>query len=163
MAVVYVALGSNLDNPEAQLRKAVKTISQWDNIQLLADSGLFGSRAITLHNESQPDYINAVIKLETSMTPHELLDTLQAIENNQGRVRQQKWGARTLDLDILLYDDLELQDERLSIPHPEMAHRAFVLYPLNNIDKDLVLPGLGSLSDLLNNVSMDDVRFSGEL
>ncbi|MDH5765899.1 MAG: 2-amino-4-hydroxy-6-hydroxymethyldihydropteridine diphosphokinase [Gammaproteobacteria bacterium] len=163
MAIVYVGLGSNLDNPAKQIRQAVKTIAEHEGIHLLSNSGLFSSAALTWHNEPQPDYMNAVIKFETAMTPHKLLDTLQAIENSQGRVRNQKWGARTLDLDILLYDQLELNDERLTIPHPEITQRAFVLYPLNSIDKNLQIPGFGYLADLLNKVSMDDVKFSGEM
>ena len=163
MATVYIGMGSNLDDPERQLRKAVNAIAEQKNIRLVSDSGLFKSKPMTLDNEPQPDYFNAVVKVETSMTPPELLDHLQSIENQQGRVREKKWGPRTLDLDILIYDDLQLKNERLTIPHPGIAHRAFVLYPLKNIESELAIPGLGKLSELLSGVSADDVEYAGEL
>ena len=163
MAIVYIGLGSNLDDPEQQLRKAIIAINELDDVTVMCDSGLFRSKAMTLNNEQQPDYFNMVLKLETQINPHELLDGLQAIENNQGRVREHRWGSRTLDLDILLYDDLQLNDQRLTIPHPGMSERAFVLYPLRRIETELDIPGLGKLSDLLKNVSVEDAQFTGAL
>ena len=163
MACVYIGLGSNLEDPERQLRAAVIAISKLNDTNVICDSGLFKSQAMTLNNEQKPDYFNAVVKLECQMSPYELLEALQGIENNQGHVREHKWGSRTLDLDILLYDDLQLNDERLIIPHPGMAERAFVLYPLQRIETDLNIPGLGQLSDLLKNVSVEDVEFTGAL
>ena len=163
MAIVYIGLGSNLDDPDQQLHKAVNALARLKNVNVVSDSGLFKSKPMTLNNEPQPDYFNAVVKVETSMTPHELLDCLQAIENQQARVREKKWGPRTLDLDILIYDDLQLKNERLTIPHPGIAHRAFVLYPLKNIESELTIPGLGKLSELLSGVSADDVEYAGEL
>ncbi|MEE9451383.1 MAG: 2-amino-4-hydroxy-6-hydroxymethyldihydropteridine diphosphokinase, partial [Gammaproteobacteria bacterium] len=90
--------------------------------------------------QDQPDFINAVVKIHTSTLPHDLLNLLLAIENKHGRIRQQHWGARTLDLDILLYGDQCINDPNLTIPHPEMLKRHFVLAPLREIEPDLVLP-----------------------
>lgn len=163
MATVYIGLGSNLDNPQQQLKQAFISLRQLVGILIINDSGVFKSRAMTLNNERQPDYYNAVVKLETRLPPHELLDALQAIENQQGRVREYKWSPRTLDLDILLYDDLQLNDERLTIPHPGIAERAFVLYPLQRIENDLDIPEHGKLSNLLEHVSSDDVEYIGVL
>ena len=163
MACVYIGLGSNLDDPEKQLRAAVIAISELNDTDVICDSGLFKSQAMTLNDEQQPDYFNAVVKLECQLSPHELLEALQGIENNQGRVRERKWGSRTLDLDILLYDDLQLNDERLVIPHPGIRQRAFVLAPLQRIATDLDIPGMGKLSDLLKNVSIEDAQFTGAL
>lgn len=163
MALVYIGLGSNLENPQQQLKDAANTIKMLDGVLLLNDSGIFKSKAMTLNNEVQPDYYNAVVKLETRMTPHELLDALQDIENQQGREREYKWSPRTLDLDILLYDDLQLNDERLTIPHPGIVERAFVLYPLQHIENDMDIPRYGKLSDLIQKVSANDVEYTGVL
>lgn len=99
----------------------------------------------------QPDYINAAAKLATSLIPHDLLTQLQAIENCQGRVRLERWGPRTLDLDLLLFDDLQLDRPDLTLPHPGLEQRAFVLLPLMEIEPDLQIPGSATVSRLLAN------------
>lgn len=100
--------------------------------------------------QDQPDYINAVMAIETQLPPLELLDGLQAIEAAHGRVRQgERWGPRTLDLDLLVYGDREIQSERLTVPHPGISLRRFVLLPLHDIEPHLEIPGLGSLESLL--------------
>lgn len=143
MAIVYIGMGSNMNHPKQQLIKAKKTLKKLAEVTLLNCSDLFQSKAMTLPDDDKPqdDYINAVVKLDTQLSPHALLDKCQQIENDQGRTRTQRWGARTLDLDILLYDNLELEDERLTIPHPGIADRDFVLYPLCQLEKDLMIPG----------------------
>ena len=163
MAQVYIGLGSNLENPRVQLKSAVKGLAALPGSRIVADSGVFRSRPMVLagDTEMQPDYLNQVIKLETDLSPHELLDQLQAIELSQGRQRSRTWGPRTLDLDILMYDDLQLQDERLSIPHPGMAKRDFVLYPLSVIDEHLLIPGMGPLSALLAELPESDIEQLG--
>ena len=113
-------------------------------------------------SQPQADYINGVIKLQTELTPEALLDVLQAIENQQGRERNERWGARTLDLDILLFDDLSLQTERLILPHTGIAERNFVLYPLQQIAPDLRIPGLGQVSELAANVSSEGIELLGD-
>lgn len=163
MAIVYIGMGSNLNNPHQQMLIAKQSLQQLPNSQWLDDSGLFQSKAMTMPDdtESQPDYINAVAKLETQLSPHNLLNELQQIENNQGRVREKRWGSRTLDLDILLYDDLQINEQHLTIPHPGIAERDFVLYPLHNIDSRLEIPGQGSIEMLLTKVSKDNIKYVG--
>lgn len=138
MSIVYIALGSNLNMPIAQLQSALKAIDRLPQTKLLNASSFYQSKP--LGPQDQPDYVNAVACIETQLQPIELLDALQHIENEQGRVRLRRWGERTLDLDILLYDDLQLQSERLTIPHYDMKHREFVMIPLQEIASELILP-----------------------
>lgn len=143
----YIGLGSNLQDPIAQLQRARRTIAQTAGIAELAFSGLY--RNPPMGPADQPDYVNAVMAVHTTLTPHALLGCLQAIEQQQGRVRSgERWGPRTLDLDILLYDQQQLQSPDLIIPHPGIAERAFVLLPLLEIAPDLTIPGKGALRDL---------------
>ncbi len=147
MTRAYIGLGSNLGEPEHQLRTALRALDRIPATRLLQPSSFYRSRAVG--PGEQPDYLNAVAALETGLSPHELLDHLQRIELEQGRVRSLHWGPRTLDLDILLYDDREICDRRLTVPHPRLAERNFVLHPLAEITgDDLRLPGgivLGAL------------------
>lgn len=138
MSIVYIALGSNLNMPIAQLQSALKAMDRLPQTKLLNVSSFYQSKP--LGPQDQPDYVNAVACIETQLQPIELLDALQHIENEQGRVRLRRWGERTLDLDILLYDDLQLQSERLTIPHYDMKHREFVMIPLQEIASELILP-----------------------
>lgn len=165
MSIAYIGLGSNLDNPRHQLELAMVALRALPHSQVLADSGLYQSRAMTLpgDDEPQPDYLNAVVKLETSLAPHALLDALQTIESHQGRVRDKRWGARSLDLDILMYDGLQYSDERLTLPHPGMAQRDFVLYPLQNIDNEIMIPGQGNLSQLIENITNHNIKYLGAI
>ncbi|WP_439327636.1 2-amino-4-hydroxy-6-hydroxymethyldihydropteridine diphosphokinase [Lonepinella sp. BR2357] len=150
MAIAYIALGSNLNQPVQQLNAAIEAMAVLPQTQVLAVSSFYRSKP--LGPQDQPDYVNAVAKLQTELAPLALLDALQQIENQQGRVRLRHWGERTLDLDILLYGQLVIQSERLTIPHYDMHNREFVIVPLYEIDKDLHLPNGLSLSDLIENV-----------
>lgn len=124
--------------------------------RLLAESAIYRTAAMTVPGSAeQPDYYNAVIKLQTALSPHDLLVALHAIEAAQGRQRIERWAARTLDLDILLYDDLQLTDTRLRIPHPGIAQRTFVLYPLQDISPELEIPHMGKLSAMLAKLVSD--------
>lgn len=163
MAIVYIGMGSNMNNPRQQLIQAKQSLAHLIQSQLLAHSDLFQSKAMTMPDDDEPqaDYINAVVKLDTRLTPHQLLDECQRIENEQGRVRNKRWGARTLDLDILLYDELQFEDERLSIPHPGMAERDFVLHPMYQIEKNLMIPGYGELHLLQNKISAKNIQCLG--
>ncbi len=165
MALVYVGLGSNMAQPRRQIKRARQALAALPRSRLLADSGLFGGPAMTLPGDDrpQPNYLNAVVKLETDLQPFDLLAGLQAIETAQGRVRSRKWGPRTLDLDILVYDDLQMSDERLRIPHPGIAERDFVLYPLQAIDPELVIAGLGPLSGLIAGLAESHVKYLGPI
>jgi 2-amino-4-hydroxy-6-hydroxymethyldihydropteridine diphosphokinase len=155
MAEVYIGLGSNLGdhggNPETQLHQAIESISQHPDINLMAVSPRYQTQAIGPGN--QPDYINAVARLNTELSPLDLLDCLQQIEHQQGRVRTIRWGARTIDLDILLYNDRVIDSERLTVPHPRMHERAFVLAPLRDLNASIVLPNGENILSLLANCS----------
>ena len=105
----------------------------------------------------QPDYINAVSSLETQLTPLDLLHRLQAIENEHGRQRDIRWGARTLDLDILLYSNISMRTEELQLPHPEIHHRNFVLYPLQDLSPSLSFPNGQTLGNVIKNIPMADL------
>ncbi len=160
MIEVYIGLGANLDNPRAQVMRAIDELAALPDSRLLAVSSLYRSAPMILPDQAQtlpeqPDYINAVAKLETALAPHALLDALQAIEQAHERQRDgARWGPRTLDLDILLYANQQLDDERLQVPHTGMAVRNFVLYPLEELaSRELDIPGVGRLADLLNRCS----------
>lgn len=147
MTRAYIGLGSNLDNPHEQLKNAVRHLKTLPQSQLITLSSLYQSKPVGPQN--QPDYLNAVAALDTELEPLALLDALQAIENRQGRVRQEHWGARTLDLDILLFGNQVIGHERLTVPHPYLTQRPFVLMPLAQINPDLQLPDGQWLADLV--------------
>ena len=146
MNKVYIALGSNLEHPQAQLTAALQALNELSDSRLTAVSSFYQSKP--LGPQDQPDYVNAVACLETSLAPLALLDELQRIEHEQGRVRLRRWGERTLDLDILLYADHIIQSERLTVPHYDMHQREFVIIPLVEIAPHLVLPNGQSIQML---------------
>ena len=163
MHVAFIGLGSNLANerngifesPKQQLLNAIQSIDNQITIHLLKTSHFYQTQAIGPGN--QPDYINAAIKVETSLCANQLLLVLQSIENQQGRVRKERWGARTLDLDILVFDQIINNSEQLTLPHPRAHERTFVLAPLNDLDGDLIIPKQGNIADLLANCSMQGI------
>lgn len=145
----YIGLGSNLEAPQQQILSAVDEIAALSNVRNSVLSPLYGSHP--LGPQDQPDYVNAVLRFSTSLTATLLLESLQKIEDAHARVRNQRWGARTLDLDILLYGNEIIDQPNLRVPHPELSRRAFVLYPLADVaDADLVIPGLIALGELLD-------------
>lgn len=152
----YIALGSNLNDPLHQVSQAICHIAMIPDSQLLKQSPWYRSKA--LGPGSQPDYINGVCKLASSLPARALLEALQAIENKQGRVRSERWAARTLDLDILLYGDSTINTRELHIPHPRMDQRNFVLYPLYDIEPGLILPGQRKLSDIIQHCSASELE-----
>lgn len=148
MPRAYIGLGSNLAEPVQQLEAALAALGRLPRCRLVAQSSLYASDP--LGPPDQPRYVNAVAALDCELAPLELLDALQAIEREQGRVRKaERWGPRTLDLDILLFGNLQLDEERLRVPHYHMHARAFVLYPLAEIAPQLVLPDRRTLQELL--------------
>jgi 2-amino-4-hydroxy-6-hydroxymethyldihydropteridine diphosphokinase len=148
MTRAFVALGSNLNEPVKQIEEALAALSVLADTTLVACSPLYRNEA--LGSDPQPVYVNGVAELRTGLGPHALLDALQAIEAVQGRTRGGKcWRPRTIDLDILLYGDMEIRDDRLEVPHPEMHRRRFVLEPLRDLAADLSVPGRGPLRDLI--------------
>jgi len=146
----FVGVGSNLDEPLAQVAAALTAMAVIADTDLVAQSSCY--RSTPLGPADQPDYINAVVELATALSPHALLAELQAIENAQGRQRVERWGPRTLDLDLLLYADWQLHTDALTLPHPEMHKRAFVLVPLLEIAPDTMIPGLASAALLLQQI-----------
>jgi 2-amino-4-hydroxy-6-hydroxymethyldihydropteridine diphosphokinase len=143
-----IGLGSNLERPAEQLSRAFAALGRLPRSRLVARSSLYRSRP--LGDLDQPDYLNAVAVIETGLDAHALLDGLQAIEAAQGRVRGgERWSARTLDLDLLVFGDERHDDVRLTVPHPELSRRDFVLYPLFEVVPELQIPGIGPLRDCL--------------
>lgn len=146
MHQVYIALGSNLNSPMAQVRQACEELANLQQSELLNISPLYASKP--LGPQDQPDFINGVVHIQTSLNPVELLAQLQKIEAMHQRVKTRHWGERTLDLDILLFDDLVINTPSLVIPHYDMQNRAFVIYPLMDIAPNLVLPNGVTIQDL---------------
>jgi 2-amino-4-hydroxy-6-hydroxymethyldihydropteridine diphosphokinase len=140
-----VALGSNLADPEAQVRRAFEELAAIPDTRLVARSRLYRTRAV---GPPQPDYVNAVALLETRLEADALFDRLLGIETAHGRVRGERWGPRTLDLDLLVYGDAVIDTPRLSVPHPQLALRSFVLVPLASVAPALEVPGLGRVDAL---------------
>jgi 2-amino-4-hydroxy-6-hydroxymethyldihydropteridine diphosphokinase len=140
----YIGLGSNLANPSSQVSLAMKAIDSLPDTHVVARSSLF--RSAPVGYVDQPDFINAVVKVETSLTPLALLQALLALELQNGRTREFQNAPRTLDLDVLLYDDLQHHEHGLTVPHPQMHKRAFVLQPLLEIAPDCAIPGVGQAS-----------------
>lgn len=142
----FVGLGSNMADPSAQLAGAVARLAALPKTELVAQSAFYSSRPVG--PQDQPDFVNGAAWLRTELTPLELLDQLQAIEQAHGRKRIQHWGPRTLDLDLLLYGNEAITSERLTVPHAELANRDFVLQPLLDLDPERVLPDGRSLAAL---------------
>ena len=148
----YIGLGSNLSDPRVQVSNAAKEIGKISASNVIALSALYLSKP--MGPQDQNDYINAVIAIETSLSALELLDALQAIENSAGRVRKDnRWGARILDCDILLYGNESIENERLTVPHYGLKLREFVLLPLTEIAPSLHLPDGSSISILASEIS----------
>ena len=147
MTLAYVALGSNLDGPQQQVLDAMAVLAALPHTQLLRRSALY--RTPPWGVLQQPSFVNAAVELDTELSPRALLQALLSIEQRAGRVRAERNGPRTLDLDLLHMDGLQLDFPELTLPHPRMAERAFVLLPLNDLAPTLALPGLGTVAELL--------------
>lgn len=143
----YIGIGSNLQDPLAQVSNAIIQLAELEATSLHRFSNLYSSRPMGPAN--QPPYINAVAWLKTRLDAATLLSQLQSIENLHGRIRQgAHWGPRTLDLDILVYGNYMIKNQTLSVPHPGIKWREFVLYPLHEVNKNLMIPGLGRVHRL---------------
>lgn len=143
--IAYIGLGSNLAEPVSQVSRALAALDGLPQTRLLKTSSLYRSAPVGYLD--QPDFINAVAKVETGLAPRALLDALLALELECGRTREFQNAPRTLDLDVLLYDDMVHHEHGLTVPHPQMHLRAFVLQPLLEIAPDCVIPGVGSAAD----------------
>ena len=157
LTVAYIGLGSNLCNPLHQITTARAAIEQLPAVDEIAFSSLY--RSPPMGPADQPSYINAVMGVRTGLTAAALLAKLQQIEAAQGRMRTgERWGPRTLDLDLLLFDEEQIATPDLTVPHVGIAERAFVLYPLAEIAPDLVIPGQGKLSDLVERCPLNGLQ-----
>lgn len=150
-ADAFIGIGSNLEGPAERVQRAFAALAGLPETALTGRSPLYGSTP--MGPADQPDFVNAVARLTTGLPPHDLLDQLQRVEHEAGRVRTgERWGPRTLDLDLLVYGERELRDERLTVPHPGIGERAFVAVPLADLQPDLVIPGLGRVGSLVQRV-----------
>ncbi len=143
----FIGLGSNLEDPVSQVKQALQELAELPDSRFIKASSLYSSAPVG--PQDQPDFVNAVAELETTLEAHALLDQLQSLEQKHQRVRERHWGPRTLDLDLLLYGTEQINSERLTVPHAFMQERSFVLYPLAEIAADTEIPNIGSLSQLL--------------
>ncbi len=157
MSRAWIALGSNLDAPLQQVKSGLLALAELEGCSLLRASSLY--RTAPWGVTDQPDFVNAVACIETELEPHALLQALVGIEHAQGRRRDgPRWGPRTLDLDLLLYEQRILDTDDLVLPHPRMAERAFVLVPLAEISPELEIPGLGQVHELLQSLGAHECR-----
>lgn len=152
----FIALGANLDDPVAQVRAAGEALADLPQSKLLRISSLYRTAPVGIHG--QPDFINAVAALETQLAPHDLLSALLALEARFGRRRDYHHAPRTLDLDLLLFNEQVIDSAQLTLPHPRMHLRAFVMAPLVEIAPDCIIPGRGHAAAWLAAVSMQHIE-----
>lgn len=153
MSIAYIGLGSNIGNRGENLKKAVEMLDRHRQIKVVKRSSIYETAPVGYTD--QPDFLNAVVGIETILSPRELLKVTKAIEEELKRKRKIKWGPRTIDLDILLYDNLFMDEQHLKLPHPEITNRAFVLVPLFEIAAGLTLPGGKKIQDLIKEIPED--------
>ena len=161
MATSFLSLGSNLGDRLDHLSKAVTALAKQPKIKVIKVSSVYQTKPVG--GPEQDDYLNAVVKIQTELSAHELLAVTQSIENNEGRVREVRWGPRTLDIDVLTYDDLISTDEKLTLPHPRISERAFVLVPFFEIDPQATISGLGKVADLYQQIAKFDVQLNSDM
>lgn len=153
---IFIALGSNLKNPKKQVKKGISSITKINGVTILGESCLYETPPVGILD--QPNFVNAVIKISSDLNPQELLIKLLKIENNAGRVRDKKNGPRILDVDILLFNNSILNERNLTIPHPRMHERLFVLIPLQEIDKNISIPNHGLIKDIISKLAPANIN-----
>ncbi len=153
---IFLGLGSNLDDSVAQITTAFEHLRSHAELDDLVLSPLYASPP--MGPQDQPDFVNAALQLNTSISPEALLKTCKSIENIMGRQPAAHWGPRLIDIDILLYGDQIMETENLNIPHSGMRDRSFVLYPLADLDKALEVPGMGTLASMIEALGTSDIR-----
>ncbi|EGO8358865.1 2-amino-4-hydroxy-6-hydroxymethyldihydropteridine diphosphokinase [Escherichia coli] len=158
MTVAYIAIGSNLASPLEQVNAALKALDDIPESRILAVSSFY--RTPPLGPQDQPDYLNAAVALKTSLAPEELLNHTQRIELQQGRVRKaERWGPRTLDLDIMLFGNEMINTERLTVPHYDMKNRGFMLWPLFEIAPQATFPDNQTIAQVLHSAGFPAPEF----
>ena len=160
MPRAVIAFGANLGEREVTIDSAVRGLAETPGVELIAVSPVYETPAITDSgvDRDAPGYLNGVVVIETALEAHALLDALQALEDEHGRVRTEHWGARTLDLDLIDFGGTISSDDRLELPHPRAWQRAFVLQPWLDVDPDAVLPGRGPVAELRADAHDEVVR-----
>ena len=164
---VYIGLGSNIDEPYLQIKNAIKALGNLVDTKVINYSGYFTSKP--MGPDDQPDFVNAVVEIETILSAQELLKQCQLIERQQGRIKTRHWGERSIDLDILLFADEVIISEELTIPHPGIFQRDFVFLPLLSINKDINIPSKGILAEIINLDNNEganaeyDCKFAGKI
>lgn len=156
MVDAYIGLGSNLADPLSQLAGALARLAALPRTHLVAQSPFYASRPVG--PQDQPDFVNGAVHLQTELAPLELLDALQSIEQAHQRERIQRWGPRTLDLDLLIYGTQTINNDRLTVPHVELVHRDFVLQPLLDLTPELQLPDGRRVADLRQQCADNGLR-----
>ena len=157
MHTVYLGLGANLNAPRKQIHAAVAALKALNDVEFVCVSHDYASKP--MGPQDQPDYVNAVACVKTALEPEQLLDLTQAIELKHGRVRkEERWGPRTLDIDILLFGNDVIETPRLTVPHYGLTEREFVVYPLFEIAPTLVLPNNQSLADITKTLPLNDLQ-----
>jgi 2-amino-4-hydroxy-6-hydroxymethyldihydropteridine diphosphokinase len=152
----WLGLGSNLQQPVAQLREALNRLGEAEGLEILKTSSFY--QTPPWGDEEQDDFINAAVLVETNLDPMPLLGVLQSIENVMGRQRNsRRWGPRLIDIDLLLYANHQYRSDELELPHPRMHERAFVLMPLSELDATLEIPGLGAIEKLLQKLDCSGI------
>lgn len=144
---MYIGLGSNLNQPYQQIKAAIVALDKLEATDVVAHSGYYSSKP--MGPEDQPDYVNAAVKIETALSAQALLLACQQIEQQQGRIKTRHWGERSIDLDILLYAQQQIDSDNLKLPHPGICQRDFVYLPLLDIEPALNVPGRGLLADII--------------
>ncbi|MEH0557112.1 2-amino-4-hydroxy-6-hydroxymethyldihydropteridine diphosphokinase [Streptomyces sp. B21-101] len=158
-----LSLGSNLGNRLETLQGAIDALEDTPGVRIKAVSPVYETAPWGVEPGSQPSYFNAVVLLKTTLPPSSLLERAHAVEEAFHRVRDERWGARTLDVDIVAYADVVDDDPHLTLPHPRAHERAFVLAPWHDVEPEAQLPGLGTVADLLDAVTREGVAARGDL
>ena len=154
--LAYIAVGSNLANPLNQVTTAFNEIGNMPKSKLIKKSSCYSSSP--LGYKDQPDFVNAVVSIETELSPHELLLELQMIESSHKRERSFPNAPRALDLDILLYGDLRIDEPKLTIPHPRMHERTFVIFPLQEINENISVPPFGDIAKIAKGLDPENTK-----
>lgn len=160
-SIAYLSLGSNLGDRLENLKQAINLLAEHHNLEVVKKSPVYETKPVGFTD--QPDFLNMAIEVQTTLSPHELLALCNAVEDKLGRTRTIKWGPRKIDIDILLFGGVYIDDEKLKIPHPHMMERAFVLVPLAEIAPDIMLPGGMISSEATDKIDKNGIELFGAI